>query len=1619
MREICLFSIHNLISDPPFAQIDLVCCRNVMIYLGPHLQKKLFPVFHYALKVNGFLFLGSSETFTSHKELFKPVSNKFRIGQRKTTALKLPPIATSVQSYLTHFQQNEKVSEADIGLIAQRIALDEMPLRYAVVNEEGQIISSSSGINKYMQFPDGAFANNLIKLVNPGIRAAMRKAFSAARKEKRRITNDTCTIHVEGGIERTLVIVQPMPQLGEHSELYWIAFQSLGKARAGLPMADAEDDSDQAETLDQLERELTAVRQELDKSVQDLEASNEELKSSNEELLSMNEELQSANEELEASKEEVQNSNDALQKANTDLENLLSSTEIATLFLDDEYKIRGFTPAIRDVYNVKTADIGRSLFDLSSHSKDMPAFPELNAGSLEQGEEVELTLPDGRSLLRRVLPYRTHEQKSEGVVATFIDVTELKKSQNRFFRLANSVPLIIWTTNTDGSIDFYNDRWFEFTGQDRKSGQSWSSFVHPEDVEKAKAEWVRSAKTGETYNVEYRLKRHDGKYFWHQASAKPYRDKSGDIVNWFGTCVDIHKRREFVDAISISESHFRTLVDNSPAIMWTTDKEAKCTYLSKQWYETTGGTPERDLGFGWVESCHPDDKEAAGKAFFSAVEARGRISIRYRLRQKDGSYRWSVDSGMPLISESGEFMGYIGTVIDIHDQVQSERAILELTERFERSARATKLGVWYCDLPFDELIWNQEVKRHFFMKPEQRVTLQDFYAHIVPEDRERAENAIATAIADRAPYDIIYRTADPENPERVNHIRAIGWTDYDSRNNPIRFDGITLDVTELVKALELSERAKLEIENERTNFRRLFQQTPEMVCILSGPEHRFEFVNEAHIRALGFDARGLTVREAQPESVQVHGILDDVYRTGKTAELSEIPVTIGDSLRYFNLTYAARRDTNGNINGIMILGIEVTENILSRAGLRRQGQALELALTDAPMSAVLDMLCRAVEEQLGPDLIASILIADAKAERLLHGAAPGLPQPYNETINGLQIGAAMGSCGTAAFLKKPVFVTDIATDPLWRDFKDLAQRFGLKSCWSKPILNSHGKLLGTFAVYSRQVRVPSEREKGVLKVASQSTALILERKAEMEERVISAKAAERAREELHSFFMQAPSPMVILTGPEHRFTLANPLYEKYIGRKVIGKTIREAFADQNVELYEKRLDEVYRTGVPYVGHALPLLLKETDGSLRNAFIDVSYTPFRDQEGNIRGILTFIRDVTEQKSAEEALKSASAASEKASLAKTAFLANMSHEIRTPLAAILGFSELLKQKIGDDPQVDDFVDRILRNSNQLSRLIDELLDLSKIEADKIDLEITPVEIDALLEDVRSTMVLRAAEKSLSLEFEWATEKPAEFCTDRLRLTQILINLVGNAVKFTERGFVRVELGHYGDELRVRISDSGIGLAPDQQHRIFEPFMQADPSVKRKYGGTGLGLALSSKMAKLLGGELTLEKSELGKGTSFILTVKSQKAQDHSQIKASPKTSDPIDAHTLKGCRILVVDDSEDNRFIVGMALSAAGAMVREAINGAEALELAAAESVDLILMDIQMPVMDGYESLTKLQECGFEKPVIALTANAFKEERDRCIAAGFSGYITKPISRATLIRNVADLLAAADR
>lgn len=380
-------------------------------------------------------------------------------------------------------------------------------------------------------------------------------------------------------------------------------------------------------------------------------------------------------------------------------------------------------------------------------------------------------------------------------------------------------------------------------------------------------------------------------------------------------------------------------------------------------------------------------------------------------------------------------------------------------------------------------------------------------------------------------------------------------------------------------------------------------------------------------------------------------------------------------------------------------------------------------------------------------------------------------------------------------------------------------------------------------------------------------------------------------------------------------------------------------------------------------------------------------------------------------------------EAASHAKSSFLANMSHEIRTPLNAILGFADLLRSSDkNDEAERKDFLETIHRSGEHLLTLVNDILDLTKIEAGQMEYEYREFSPHQVIAEVMSVMRARAQGKGLLLDYHWCGAIPATITSDSARFRQLLLNLVGNAIKFTEQGGVQAvaRLDVERCELTVDIIDTGIGIPTSVCEAIFKPFTQADSSVTRRFGGTGLGLSISRHIATGLGGRIIVQ-SEVGKGSTFSATIATGplvgiRMLDHpvSDIVTSPRSDSTSSVTRLDGRSILVVDDGETNRKLIRLVLSRAGAEVCLAENGLEALEICRERQFDMILMDMQMPLMDGYTAAARLRQDGCQWPIVALTAHAMRGDAERCLAAGCSDYLTKPINPEKLTDKISQIL-----
>ena len=564
----------------------------------------------------------------------------------------------------------------------QRIVLDEFAPKSVVINGEGQIICASGGMEKFLGIGEGLFQNNVIKLARSGLRVGIRTALSEAIESRRTVKNDNLAIKTEKGVNQVRLTVQPMPQLGEGSGLYLLVFEDLGplvdRGETGVGRSDDEANA----LIEHLEHELQTTRDDLERTIQDIEAANQELKSSNEELLSMNEELQSANEELETSREEIQSGNDALVRANTDLENLLASTQVATIFLDEQLNIQRFTPAVTDIYNLIPGDIGRPLFHITHRAITMPPLPVGDA-QLADSVEQEIETEDGKWYIRRVLPYRNSEGWPQGLVLTFVDVTDLKCAEatlrDREARLALALDaggMGTWQWDLQTDAVHWGERMlslFELEpGEMPSSAQTFFDRVHPDDLSPLR-ETLRQAIEGDgNYNAEFRIILPDRSIRWLAGRGRVMRDASGRPLRMHGVNFDITKRKRVEESLRQSESQFRALAESIPQLAWMAEPDGHIFWYNKRWFEYTGTTLESVQGWGWQNVLDPDVLPAVMERWRASIEQGTPFEMVYPLRSSEGRFRAFLTRVLPVKDEHGAVVRWFGTSTDIEAQKQAE-----------------------------------------------------------------------------------------------------------------------------------------------------------------------------------------------------------------------------------------------------------------------------------------------------------------------------------------------------------------------------------------------------------------------------------------------------------------------------------------------------------------------------------------------------------------------------------------------------------------------------------------------------------------------------------------------------------------------------------------------------------------------------------------------------------------------------------------------------------------------------------------------------------------------------------------------------------------------------------
>lgn len=837
----------------------------------------------------------------------------------------------------------------------------------------------------------------------------------------------------------------------------------------------------------------------------------------------------------------------------------------------------------------------------------------------------------------------------------------------------------------------------------------------------------------------------------------------------------------------------------------------------------------------------------------------------------------------------------------------------------------------------------------------------------------------------------------------------------------------------------------------------------------------------------------------------------------------------------------------------------ITESKQAENRKLQQTQILESIITGLPLLAILESIVKLVEVE-DPTSLCSILLMDENGKNLLIGAAPSLPDFYNQAIDGVEIGEKVGSCGAAAYLKKRIIAEDLLIHPNWIPFRELTHQANLRSCWSEPILDAENNVLGTFAVYHRQPQAPQSEEIELLKSVVSLASLAISRK-QHEEKIrninteLELKVEERtnqlaatnenlqqemkehkkAEERIRLIVESAPNA-IILVDAKGFIQLVNKQTENYfgyhrdelignkiemlvpnasgmnhenlrsnfishptsrnmgVGRDLFGlkkdgtkfpievglnpihiqnetliltniiditerrkneielikfKTALDSSADDIFIIdYEKNLFiDANNTALKSLGYTKDELLQMAPNDIKpliskdelkkifdkiihsQSKLDKIETVHRRKNGtdfevevflrafrfdNSDLLIASVRDITERKIAEEAIKNAKLEAERANIAKSEFLSRMSHELRTPLNSILGFTQLMS--MGElNPAHQKGVDHIMKSGKHLLNLINEVLNLSRIEAGELSISLEPVEIKGIITETLDIIHPMAKEKSIFIELENHTKENIFIKADHQKLKQVLLNLVNNAVKFNyDKGLVKIRVKQQNEKIRIYIIDTGKGIAADEMPKLFNPFQRIGTEISI-IEGTGLGLAVSKKLIEAMNGSIGVE-SEVGKGSTFWIELPAIEGQIVRHSKLEYLINSNNSTH-IRGT-ILYIEDNISNQQLVKQIMDTQRPAVNLITNmyGKNTVDLALDYQPDVILLDLDLPDIHGTKVLKLLKENEQTKniPVIVLSADATEKQIEKLLKAGAKAYLTKPIDVLEFLKVVDEYL-----
>ncbi|WP_442509017.1 PAS domain-containing protein [Novipirellula sp. SH528] len=1145
------------------------------------------------------------------------------------------------------------------------------------------------------------------------------------------------------------------------------------------------------------------------------------------------------------------------------------------------------------------------------------------------------------------------------------------------------------------------------------------------------------------------------------------------------------QQRRLIDQLEKEKSRLSEAQAVAKIGSWETDLGTMRVFWSDETYRIFEKQPESfsPNHEDFLKLVHPDDRKRVNEALIKSFDVDSTCKIEHRILLSDGSEKWVEESWRAFNDDDGNPVYAIGTCRDISETKRTQGQLADHTRRLE--ATASVAGAFLEKLALSDAIQtcagamvehlDATLVRIWTLDPKTNV----LHLQAQSGQREADQNSCKQVSVDDSPLGTIVRERSP----RISRQPALahGFDDHDwaqrhqiaaTAAHPLLVEDRCIGVVETFLQSNLSQELEtslailantiaVNIDRNRAeeNLRRLNEELESRVqrrtqelsesgrrlktllANLQGMAYRcrddadwtMEFVSEGCRDLLGISPSRLTQSDCVFSSLVHPDDLPQVVAVFAAGLQARRPIeheyrvrTPDGQLKWVWEQARGIYNEQGDVEAIEGFISDITDRKLRELRENHQSQLLRMLAADHSLKSCLEKIVSSIVAE-DPALMCHLMLADKSKTHLSNRAALNLPSDYLEAIEASKIQEHGPPFCRAAFVKEQVFACDIPSDLQSGSWANLAQQTGIHSCWAMPILSVNDELLGTLSIYTDQSRKPSANERERLEWASELACLAIEH--------TRAKQALVDSESFNRVTLDALSAHIAVINSSGEIVATNHAWKRFATASQA--EVRSVCEGQN---YFEVCDAAILQGNDNAREVANELREIQAGKRESSSLEYAcHSPDEQRwfqlcmrriyvNGEVH-ILMAHENVTSIKQSEAALRKAIVHAEEASRAKSEFLATMSHELRTPLNGILGMNELLRTTALTSRQ-QQFVEAGQKSGQLLLALINDILDLSKIEAGKLELEPRECNLAKVAQDVVAANAPLVADKGLSLDCRLAPELHALVRCDDHRLCQILANLLGNAMKFTSHGGISLvgeQVSRRGKNARVRISitDTGLGIPEDRKNRLFKAFSQIDSSTTRQYGGTGLGLSICMQLVQLMGGEIGV-KSQQGQGSTFWFEIPVEIIKETaSLVAASPSPITASEQLSVSGAlygHVLVAEDNLTNQFYISELLKHFGCTCEVVTNGEEAIKAISKNHYDLILMDCQMPKMDGFTAtreIRKREQAGMlagKMQIVALTANSLLGDRERCLDAGMDDYISKPVQIGQLQALVQEHLAA---